>query len=71
MVATPDQVEAVLFGAGGAAAQLETGAVVIVMATVGPGPVEGWAGASASSGSASSTHRFPAVRPGPPRVICW
>jgi 3-hydroxyisobutyrate dehydrogenase len=43
MVATPDQVEAVLFGEGGAADQLESGAVVIVMATVGPGPVEGWA----------------------------
>jgi 3-hydroxyisobutyrate dehydrogenase/putative dehydrogenase len=43
MVATPDQVEAVLFGDGGAADQLGSGAVVIVMATVGPGPVEGWA----------------------------
>lgn len=43
MVATPDQVEAVLFGEGGAASQLEPGAVVVVMATVGPGPVEGWA----------------------------
>jgi 3-hydroxyisobutyrate dehydrogenase len=43
MVATPDQVEAVLFGEGGAADQLEPGAVVVVMATVGPGPVEGWA----------------------------
>jgi len=43
MVATPDQVEAVLFGEGGAAGHLEPGAVVVVMATVGPGPVEGWA----------------------------
>src|SRR6266498_1863340 len=43
MVATPDQVDAVLFGEGGAANQLEPGAVVVVMATVGPGPVEGWA----------------------------
>ena len=43
MVATPDQVEAVLFGEGGAAGELEAGAVVVVMATVGPGPVEGWA----------------------------
>jgi 3-hydroxyisobutyrate dehydrogenase len=43
MVATPDQVEAVLFGEGGAAGELEPGAVVVVMATVGPGPVEGWA----------------------------
>lgn len=43
MVATPDQVDAVLFGEGGAAEQLEPGAVVVVMATVGPGPVEGWA----------------------------
>lgn len=43
MVATPDQVESVLFGKGGAAAHLEAGAIVVVMATVGPGPVEGWA----------------------------
>ncbi|TCO40523.1 3-hydroxyisobutyrate dehydrogenase/putative dehydrogenase [Kribbella antiqua] len=43
MVATPDQVEAVLFGEGGAAGELEPGAVVVVMATVGPGPVESWA----------------------------
>ncbi|MEV0283675.1 NAD(P)-dependent oxidoreductase [Kribbella sp. NPDC050820] len=43
MVATPDQVAAVLFGDGGAASQLKAGAVVVIMATVGPGPVEGWA----------------------------
>jgi 3-hydroxyisobutyrate dehydrogenase len=43
MVATPDQVESVLFGSDGAAAQLQAGAIVVVMATVGPGPVEGWA----------------------------
>jgi 3-hydroxyisobutyrate dehydrogenase len=43
MVATPDQVEAVFFGEGGAAGELEPGAVVVVMATVGPGSVEGWA----------------------------
>ncbi|MFI7067193.1 NAD(P)-dependent oxidoreductase [Kribbella sp. NPDC050124] len=43
MVATPDQVEAVLFGDGGAAHHLEPGTVVVVMATVGPGPLEDWA----------------------------
>lgn len=39
MVATPAQVEDVLFGAGGAAAALPQGAVVLVMATVGPAAV--------------------------------
>jgi 3-hydroxyisobutyrate dehydrogenase/putative dehydrogenase len=36
MVATPDQVDQVLFGPGGAAAALAAGAVVMIMATVGP-----------------------------------
>jgi 3-hydroxyisobutyrate dehydrogenase len=36
MVATPDQVDEVLFGPGGAAAALAAGTVVIIMATVGP-----------------------------------
>ena len=36
MVATPDQVDQVLFGPGGAAGSLEAGAVVVIMATVGP-----------------------------------
>ena len=35
MVATPDQVNEVLFGPGGAAAALAAGAVVMIMATVG------------------------------------
>lgn len=43
MVATPAQVEAVLFGDGGVAAQLSPGTVVMVMATVGPGAVRDWA----------------------------
>ena len=43
MVATPDQVEDVLFGADPAAASLAPGATVLVMATVGPEPVERWA----------------------------
>jgi 3-hydroxyisobutyrate dehydrogenase/putative dehydrogenase len=43
MVATPDQVESVLFGDDPAADALTPGAVVVVMATVGPGPVRGWA----------------------------
>lgn len=42
MVATPDQVDSVLFGTDGAAAHLSPGTVVVVMATVGPGPVEDW-----------------------------
>ncbi len=36
MVATPDQVDEVLFGPGGAAGTLAAGAVVMIMATVGP-----------------------------------
>jgi 3-hydroxyisobutyrate dehydrogenase len=43
MVATPDQVEDVLFGDDPAAAALAPGAVVVVMATVGPAPVARWA----------------------------
>ena len=50
MVATPAQVEAVLFGDGGAAAALPGGAVVLVMATVGPSAVEGWAQRLAPAG---------------------
>ena len=44
MVATPDQVESVLFGDDPAAQALTPGATVVVMATVGPAPVQGWAG---------------------------
>jgi 3-hydroxyisobutyrate dehydrogenase len=43
MVATPDQVESVLFGDDPAAAALGAGATVVVMATVGPAPVQRWA----------------------------
>jgi 3-hydroxyisobutyrate dehydrogenase len=43
MVATSDQVEDVLFGEDPASAALEPGATVVVMATVGPEPVERWA----------------------------
>lgn len=43
MVATPEQAEDVLFGSGGAAAVLPQGAVVLIMATVGPAVVEDWA----------------------------
>ena len=43
MVATPDQVESVLFGDDPAADALRPGAVVAVMATVGPAPVRRWA----------------------------
>lgn len=43
MVATPDQVESVLFGDDPATAALTAGAAVVVMATVGPAPVKRWA----------------------------
>jgi 3-hydroxyisobutyrate dehydrogenase/putative dehydrogenase len=43
MVATPAQVEQVLFGDGDAAAALEPGAAVVIMATVGPDAVQDWA----------------------------
>jgi len=43
MVATADQVEGVLFGDDPAADALAAGAVVVVMATVGPAPVQRWA----------------------------
>jgi 3-hydroxyisobutyrate dehydrogenase len=43
MVATPEQVEGVLFGNNGAAEALEPGTIVVIMATVGPAPVERWA----------------------------
>ncbi len=39
MVATPDQMNEVLFGPGGAAGALAPGTVVLVMATAGPGAV--------------------------------
>jgi 3-hydroxyisobutyrate dehydrogenase len=44
MVATPAQVESVLYGDDPAATALAPGAVVMVMATVGPAPVQRWAG---------------------------
>jgi 3-hydroxyisobutyrate dehydrogenase len=43
MVATPAQVDSVLFGEDPAASALEPGAVVVVMATVGPAAVQRWA----------------------------
>src|SRR4051812_47006103 len=43
MVATADQVEGVLFGEDPAAAALGPGAIVVVMATVGPAAVQRWA----------------------------
>lgn len=43
MVATQAQVAAVLFGDDGAVAHLAPGAVVMVMGTVGPAPMEAWA----------------------------
>ena len=50
MVATAPQAEEVLFGQGGAAAVLREGAVVLVMCTVGPKPVEDWAERLGGSG---------------------
>jgi 3-hydroxyisobutyrate dehydrogenase/putative dehydrogenase len=43
MVATAQQAESVLYGEGNAATQLKPGAVVLLMATVGPAAVEDWA----------------------------
>jgi 3-hydroxyisobutyrate dehydrogenase len=43
MVATPDQVDSVLFGDDPAAGALGPGTTVVVMATVGPAPVGRWA----------------------------
>src|SRR4051794_20688037 len=43
MVATPAQVESVLYGDDPAAPALAPGAVVMMMATVGPAPVQRWA----------------------------
>jgi 3-hydroxyisobutyrate dehydrogenase len=43
MVATAGQAEAVLYGNGNAAAALKPGAVVLLMATVGPAAVQDWA----------------------------
>src|SRR3954470_17370203 len=43
MVATPGQVEDVLFGDGAPGAALGPGATVVVTATVGPAPVRAWA----------------------------
>jgi 3-hydroxyisobutyrate dehydrogenase len=42
MVATPDQVESVLFGDDPAADALAAGATLVIMATVGPAPVQRW-----------------------------
>ncbi len=50
MVATPSQVESVLFGDDPATAVLSPGAVVLVMATVGPVAVRRWADRLASHG---------------------
>jgi 3-hydroxyisobutyrate dehydrogenase/putative dehydrogenase len=43
MVATPSQVESVLYGDDPAAPALAPGAVVVVMATVGPAAIQRWA----------------------------
>jgi len=50
MVATPAQVESVLYGDDPAAPALAPGAVVMVMATVGPAPVRRWAQRLAGQG---------------------
>ncbi len=52
MVATEAQVESVLFGDHGAASVVKPGAVVVVMATVGPAAVRRWAQRLASAGVA-------------------
>ncbi len=52
MVATPGQLEQVLFGAGGAAGALPAGAVVMIMATAGPDAVASAASRLAATGVA-------------------
>jgi 3-hydroxyisobutyrate dehydrogenase/putative dehydrogenase len=52
MVATPDQVDQVLFGPGGMAGLLAPGTVVVIMATVGPEVVAGVAASLGGSGVA-------------------
>jgi len=52
MVATPGQVEQVLFAPGGAAESLPAGAVVMIMATAGPAAVVSAAGRLAATGVA-------------------
>ena len=61
MVATPAQVEEVLFGDGDGAAALRPGAVVLVMATVGAAAVPAGPNGSPSRAWRWSTRRCPAV----------
>ena len=55
----------VLYGDGNAAAALKPGAVVLLMATVGPAAVEDWAKRLGPPASRSSTRPCPAVPPAP------
>ncbi|WGW11874.1 NAD(P)-dependent oxidoreductase [Saxibacter everestensis] len=50
MVATPAQVDSVLFGESDLAAAIPAGAIVLVMATVGPEPVADWTAKLAGRG---------------------
>src|SRR4051812_24983259 len=50
MVATAGQAESVRYGTGHAAASLKPGAVVLLMATVGPAAVQDWAERLAMTG---------------------
>ena len=50
MVATPEQVDSVLYGRDPASAVLRPGAIVLLMATVGPAPVQAWADRLAARG---------------------
>ena len=70
MVATPDQVDEVLFGPGGAAGALAAGTVVMIMATVGPEAVAEVAAASAAAAPPWSTRRCPEACGAPPTAIC-
>ena len=55
MVATPDQVDQVLFGPGGAAGALTPGTVVMIMATVGPEAVAQAAARLGGTGGSGGT----------------
>ena len=61
MVATPDQVDQVLFGPGGAAGVLAPGTVVMIMATIGPEAVAQAAARLGGTGDRSTAAAAPAA----------
>ena len=70
MVATPGQLEGVLFGPGGAAGAVPASAVILIMATAGPEAVVSAAGRLAARGIAVVDAPVSGVWPGRPAAIC-